>query len=201
MEYTCAPFPENDEIFVILDDDVSSRTARPVQIAIGTGIASFDADRPVLPQGHRLTPPEAKSLAFTAIGCKNELVADTVGISIATVRTHLRHVRAKMEVHSVGGAIGTAFKSGMMVVGSMVQSAGLTDYELRVLAGMSSGDDAGGIAAGKHRAQSTVRLQMRSILWKLGLSETELKSGPASVTLGYLMGLLVVGEVAAGGQE
>jgi DNA-binding CsgD family transcriptional regulator len=47
-------------------------------------------------------------------GATTEEVADVLGISVHTVRTHLRNVMAKLEVHSKLEAVVMALKEGLI---------------------------------------------------------------------------------------
>jgi DNA-binding NarL/FixJ family response regulator len=47
-------------------------------------------------------------------GLSYKQIADKLCVSIDTVRTHLRHVYRKMQVHSAGEAISRAIKSGVV---------------------------------------------------------------------------------------
>jgi len=47
-------------------------------------------------------------------GLSYKQIADALCVSIDTVRTHLRHVYRKMQVHSAGEAISRAIKSGVV---------------------------------------------------------------------------------------
>jgi DNA-binding NarL/FixJ family response regulator len=48
----------------------------------------------------RLTEREAEILKLLAEGCRNKEIADRLGVSLDTVRTHLRHVYEKLQVNS-----------------------------------------------------------------------------------------------------
>ena len=48
----------------------------------------------------RLSPREQETLRLLAIGKGTSAIAQALGISLNTVRTHLAHVRAKLNVHS-----------------------------------------------------------------------------------------------------
>jgi DNA-binding NarL/FixJ family response regulator len=47
-------------------------------------------------------------------GLSYKQIGDALCVSIDTVRTHLRHVYRKMQVHSAGEAISRAIKSGVV---------------------------------------------------------------------------------------
>ncbi|MCW5890850.1 MAG: hypothetical protein KIT14_09880 [bacterium] len=96
---------------------------RPLQLlasALPRGIAAADATvllvvrdpaRPpqvpavVLRDLFRLTPSEARLVALLVEGCTLDEAACALAVSRATVRTHLRHVLAKLDAHNQAEAI------------------------------------------------------------------------------------------------
>lgn len=57
----------------------------------------------------KLTPREQEVLRSLAAGNSYKMVADDLGISIDTVRTHIKRIYEKLHVHSVAEAIAKAF--------------------------------------------------------------------------------------------
>ncbi|NUO03648.1 MAG: response regulator transcription factor [Saprospiraceae bacterium] len=57
----------------------------------------------------KLTPREQEVLSSLAKGNSYKMVADELGISIETVRTHIKRIYEKLHVHSVAEAIAKAF--------------------------------------------------------------------------------------------
>lgn len=57
----------------------------------------------------KLTPREQGVLHSLAAGNSYKMVADDLGISIETVRTHIKRIYEKLHVHSVAEAIAKAF--------------------------------------------------------------------------------------------
>ena len=57
----------------------------------------------------KLTPREQGVLRSLAAGNSYKMVADDLGISIDTVRTHIKRIYEKLHVHSVAEAIAKAF--------------------------------------------------------------------------------------------
>jgi len=57
----------------------------------------------------KLTPREQDVLHSLATGNSYKMVADDLGISIDTVRTHIKRIYEKLHVHSVAEAIAKAF--------------------------------------------------------------------------------------------
>ncbi len=57
----------------------------------------------------KLTPREQEVLRSLAAGNSYKMVAEALGISIETVRTHIKRIYEKLHVHSVAEAIAKAF--------------------------------------------------------------------------------------------
>lgn len=62
----------------------------------------------------KLSDREMDVLRKLVEGMSYKQIADALCVSIDTVRTHLRHVYRKMQVHSAGEAISRAIKSGVV---------------------------------------------------------------------------------------
>jgi len=62
----------------------------------------------------KLSEREMDVLRRLVEGLSYKQIADVLCVSIDTVRTHLRHVYRKMQVHSAGEAISRAIKSGVV---------------------------------------------------------------------------------------
>lgn len=60
----------------------------------------------------KLTPREQAVLRSLSGGNSYKMVADDLGISIETVRTHIKRIYEKLHVHSVAEAIAKAFLNG-----------------------------------------------------------------------------------------
>lgn len=60
----------------------------------------------------KLTPREQAVLRSLSSGNSYKMVADELGISIETVRTHIKRIYEKLHVHSVAEAIAKAFLKG-----------------------------------------------------------------------------------------
>jgi DNA-binding NarL/FixJ family response regulator len=67
-------------------------------------------------QGPRpsLTPRETEILQLIAKGCTNRVAAERLGLSRATVRTHLEHIYAKLEVSNRTEAVTEAIRRGLI---------------------------------------------------------------------------------------
>lgn len=70
------------------------------------------------PEGHDGLPPitrrEAEVLRLLACGASNARVAETLGISVTTVRNHIEHLLAKLGVHSKLEAVVYAAQRGLL---------------------------------------------------------------------------------------
>ena len=63
---------------------------------------------------YQLTSREMDVLNSLAKGNSYKMIADDLGISIDTVRSHIRNVYVKLHVQSQGEAIGKAFREGLI---------------------------------------------------------------------------------------
>jgi DNA-binding NarL/FixJ family response regulator len=63
-------------------------------------VDSFRAPRPPEPEGPKLSPREQEILGLLANGALYKEIAGTLGISLDTVRTHLRRIYEKLHVHT-----------------------------------------------------------------------------------------------------
>jgi len=62
----------------------------------------------------RLTPRETEILLLIAKGLTNRMAAEALGLSPATVRTHLEHIYAKLEVSNRTEAVTEAIRMGII---------------------------------------------------------------------------------------
>jgi len=62
----------------------------------------------------RLTPQEARLLVLIERGFSYRKAADELGISVNTVRTHIRSIYEKLHVHTKSEAVSKALKSGQI---------------------------------------------------------------------------------------
>jgi len=62
----------------------------------------------------RLTPRETEILTLIAKGLSNRTAAETLGLSRATVRTHLEHIYAKLDVSNRTEAVTEAIRRGLI---------------------------------------------------------------------------------------
>jgi len=69
---------------------------------------------PAPPRAAALTPREGEILLLIAKGLSNRSAADSLGLSRATVRTHLEHIYAKLEVSNRTEAVTEAIRMGLI---------------------------------------------------------------------------------------
>jgi DNA-binding NarL/FixJ family response regulator len=61
-----------------------------------------------------LTPHEVRLLKLLAEGCSYQSAADHFGVSINTLRNHIRSIYDKLHVHSKSAAVGKALRLGLI---------------------------------------------------------------------------------------
>ena len=61
-----------------------------------------------------LTDREAEVLALAARGLSNLEIAEALGVSIQTIKTHLKHVYMKLGVHDRVQAVIAAYEAGLV---------------------------------------------------------------------------------------
>ncbi len=61
-----------------------------------------------------LTPREQTVLQLAAEGLPGPAIAERLGLSYATVRTHFGHIYMKLEVGGRGGAVAKGMRLGMI---------------------------------------------------------------------------------------
>lgn len=71
-------------------------------------------DEPVAHEVSPLTPREEEILKYIAKGLSNREVAQISGVSMATVRTHLEHIYAKLDVTNRTEAVTEGYRKGII---------------------------------------------------------------------------------------
>ena len=74
-------------------------------------VALFRTLPPPLPSPARLTPQEIQFLQLLAEGHSYQSAADSMGITINTVRNHVRSIYDKLHVHSKSAAVSKALRA------------------------------------------------------------------------------------------
>jgi len=69
---------------------------------------------PANPVDYQLTPQELRMLSLLAEGHAYQQAADDMGVSINTLRNHIRSVYEKLHVHSASGAVSKAIRAGLI---------------------------------------------------------------------------------------
>jgi two-component system, NarL family, response regulator LiaR len=97
----------------------SSTTLSPIEASLGALLAlQGHAGSPVAGTDDGLTPAERRAAEATALGLERGLkidqVARTLRISIQTLRTHLRSIYAKWQVHAQAEFVAEARRRGLM---------------------------------------------------------------------------------------
>jgi DNA-binding NarL/FixJ family response regulator len=92
------------------------RSPADVREVAGEGRASQAVGRPRLGATHRLTDREMDVLRQLASGRTTEQIADSLFISVLTVRSHVKSILAKLGVHSKLEAVTYALGHGLIEV-------------------------------------------------------------------------------------
>jgi DNA-binding NarL/FixJ family response regulator len=74
----------------------------------------FHRVRPPESTHEDLTPHELRLLKLLVEGYRYEDVASQMGVSINTVRSHIKHIYGKLQVHSKSEAVAKALRSGLV---------------------------------------------------------------------------------------
>ncbi len=70
--------------------------------------------QPAVDKGSQLSERETEILEMLADGATRGEIAATLSIATATVDYHLRSVYSKLGTHSTSGAVGKAFRLGLL---------------------------------------------------------------------------------------
>ena len=77
-------------------------------------ISLFRAIRPPAQAAHQLTPHEVRLLGLLAEGHSHKTAAAVLGSSVHTVAFHVKHIYAKLQVHSKSEAVAKALRDGIV---------------------------------------------------------------------------------------
>ena len=87
-----------------------ARTVLDVVRQVNAGLRDIEGGRPAID----LTPREAEVLRCLVDGMSYKAVAAALDVSLDTVRTHVRAVYGKLQVHSVAEAVSRALREGLV---------------------------------------------------------------------------------------
>jgi DNA-binding CsgD family transcriptional regulator len=110
--------PDLFTIVHILDPvQESSRLARVLERLGATPVAPGAAPPPAPEEADTASPPllttrEREVLRWVAAGLQNKEIAQTLDLSLATVRNHIHNILEKLGVHSKLEAVSLAFRNG-----------------------------------------------------------------------------------------
>jgi DNA-binding NarL/FixJ family response regulator len=95
------------------------RAAAAGLAALPTGVATMLVDgarAPLEPEDHVLTPRELQILTLLAEGLVNKQIAERLGISEHTVKTHLAAIYERLEVSNRAEAVATGLRRGLLLL-------------------------------------------------------------------------------------
>lgn len=107
----------------VLKDTPRAELRRAVQAAargetvLSPSVAGVLAQKAREPEPRALSPRESEVLGLIARGATNREVARRLFITEATVKTHLLHIFAKLEVKDRAAAVAVAYESGLLKTG------------------------------------------------------------------------------------
>ena len=90
------------------------RAAAQGQTALSPAVATRLMGQVRAPVEEPVSPRELEVLGLVASGCTNREAAARLFISEATVKTHLLHIYAKLEVKDRASAVATAYRRGLL---------------------------------------------------------------------------------------
>jgi DNA-binding NarL/FixJ family response regulator len=106
--------PAEDLVDAVLTvADGNALPAPPRTRALIGAFASATAEGPHAQFADALTAREAEVLALVARGLSNAEIAETLGLSIETIRTHVKHVYMKTGARDRAHAVIIAYESGL----------------------------------------------------------------------------------------
>jgi DNA-binding NarL/FixJ family response regulator len=101
------------EVFAAIRQAADGEIVMPSNLLVGL-LNRRQAPRPAADQYEPLTPREQEILAYTAQGMSGAAIAAELNISLLTVRTHLRNLMSKLNVHSRLEAVAFALRHGLI---------------------------------------------------------------------------------------
>lgn len=105
------------EVFTAIRQAADGEIVMPSNLLVGL-LTRRQVPRPEparrAPEYEPLTPRETEILAYTAQGKSGAAIAEELNISLMTVRTHLRNLMSKLNVHSRLEAVAFALRHGLI---------------------------------------------------------------------------------------
>lgn len=106
------------EVFAAIRQAADGEIVMPSNLLVGLltrrRAPASRAPQPAQPEFEPLTPREREILAHTAQGKSGAAIAEELNISLMTVRTHLRNLMSKLNVHSRLEAVAFALRHGLI---------------------------------------------------------------------------------------
>jgi DNA-binding CsgD family transcriptional regulator len=98
--------------------EIAAQTADPAleaQLrAVGEKLRTLTADRAPTVARVQLSERERDVLGYVALGCRNAEIAERLSLSVETVKSYMRNLMAKLEVHSRHEAVVEARRQGLL---------------------------------------------------------------------------------------
>ncbi len=107
------------DVFAAIRQAAEGEIVMPSNLLVGLLTGRQPSTRPAgpereIPEYEPLTPREREILAHTAQGKSGQAIAAELNISLMTVRTHLRNLMSKLNVHSRLEAVAFAMRHGLI---------------------------------------------------------------------------------------
>jgi len=96
-----------------LDSSIAKKVVKTLLDTIAI-LGSEQQDRTVVPEEDALSPRELEVLSLVAQGLSNQKIAERLGISAETVKSHIRHIMKKLVVNDRTQAAVKALKRGLI---------------------------------------------------------------------------------------
>jgi DNA-binding CsgD family transcriptional regulator len=104
------PAREARVLLECLREDVVAAGAARTADAVSRVTAWYREVQSLAPAGHRLTPHEVRLLGLLVEGHSYKTAAGVLGSSVHTVAFHMKHIYAKLDVHSKSEAVAKALR-------------------------------------------------------------------------------------------
>jgi DNA-binding NarL/FixJ family response regulator len=77
-------------------------------------VAALQMTSPIEPPEHALTPHEARIIRLLAEGDSYQEVGERLGVTVNTVRNHIRRIYEKLHVHTKSEAVSKALRGRLI---------------------------------------------------------------------------------------